>query len=145
MVKRTLISIAVVAIAFIAIIALFLWGAASPTSAPSGSTPPANEGILKGQVLLGPTCPVEQNPPLPGCAPKPYATTILVYFANDNTKPYAAFATDASGTFSAALPAGAYVVQAAGGSPLPRCGSTEVTLTAGMTATTTLSCDTGIR
>lgn len=154
MAKKIIISFAVIAVAFVAIVAVLVGGKASAPSAaikpvPPGSAPPAGDGILEGRVFLGPTCPMEHIPPLPGCAPRPYATTILVFAADNNAAPVATFATDASGTFSAALPAGAYVIQAKGGSSangyLPRCGSTEVTVAAGAAATTTLNCDTGIR
>ncbi|HSD12348.1 MAG TPA: Gmad2 immunoglobulin-like domain-containing protein, partial [Patescibacteria group bacterium] len=33
---------------------------------------------VRGTVTIGPTCPVERIPPEPGCAPKPYATTLRI-------------------------------------------------------------------
>lgn len=148
--KKVFIRIVVVIVVFTAILAvasfIFAPHAAAPGTPPA---PTADEGILTGSVLLGPTCPVEQNPPLPGCAPRPYATTVFVFTAANTAAPYASLPTDASGKFSVALHSGAYVVQAKSGGTngmgLPRCGSVDVTVSAGATATTTLNCNTGIR
>lgn len=145
MLKGVLIGLIVVGVAIIAILAVALFILTPPGTAPNPGTPPAGDGTLVGQVLLGPTCPVERIPPFPGCEPRPYATMIAIFAGGDTSAPYRTIVTDASGTFAVALPAGAYLIQPQSGSPLPRCASANVTVEAGATATTTLSCDTGIR
>lgn len=114
------------------------------------TTTAGGEGILpyhsgvRGVVLLGPTCPVERIPPDPQCADRPYETAITVYRAGAS----AAFAigkSDTSGAFVFSLPPGSYMLKAAGGTMLPRCNPTNVTVGPSGYATTTISCDTGIR
>ena len=102
-----------------------------------------NSGV-RGFVLLGPTCPVMRIPPDPACADKPYATAVTVYRSNAAT-PFKVGNSDANGAFTFSLPAGSYTLKAAGGTMLPRCASATVVVTANNFATTTISCDTGIR
>ncbi len=120
------------------------------TASTSGTTPPtpqpilSQKGVVRGQVLLGPTCPVERNPPDPACAPKPYQTTIRIQPANPSA-PYTTISTDASGSFSVSLDAGTYTFQPQGGNPLPRCNEMQVEVSSGQSQTVNLDCDTGIR
>lgn len=109
--------------------------------------PPANRTApVEGRVQLGPTCPVETNPPTPGCEPKPYQTTVLVYQGTSMTGvALRSFETTASGTFQILLAPGAYILKAVGGSPFPRCGSIQVQVSAAGLSGVVLSCDTGIR
>jgi hypothetical protein len=120
--------------------------AACPPSATS--TPPAilpyNSGI-RGIVMMGPTCPVEQNPPQPQCADRPYQTTVTIFRASDTAYAYAVTQSTADGTFVKSLPPGSYVVAAGGGTMLPRCAQTPATVGAGAYAQIAISCDTGIR
>lgn len=109
----------------------------------AGGILPYNSGI-RGAVLLGPTCPVMQNPPSGACADKPYATTVSVYRAT-STAVFALTQSDTDGTFQFSLPPGTYTVSAAGGSPLPRCAPQTVVVGPSGYASTTISCDTGIR
>ncbi len=106
---------------------------------------PQNSGI-KGNVVLGPTCPVVRNPPDPQCADKPYQTKLDVMTA-DKSKLIAEFQSGADGKFTIPAPPGQYVIQnAAGASPLPRCTSDGViTVFANSYIDATVSCDTGIR
>lgn len=108
-----------------------------------GGIVPSGSGI-QGIVLLGPTCPVERFPPDPNCADRPYATLVAVFPANDPVHAVRITESDASGTFSVALPPGDYTL-GAGQSALPRCAHPAVTVTSGAYATTTIYCDTGIR
>jgi len=93
----------------------------------------------------GPTCPVEQQPPDPACAPRPVAgATILVLDGQGKT--VATVVLDAKGTALVALPAGGYVVQprpANGlmGTPEPQ----NVTIVDGTITPVALAYDTGIR
>ena len=95
--------------------------------------------------MLGPTCPVVQTPPSAGCEDKPYANTLVaIYRASDPVHAYVLLRTNEQGEFSASLPPGQYTV-GAGESNLPRCAITSVTVPAEGYATTSVSCDTGIR
>ncbi len=99
---------------------------------------------VRGTVSLGPTCPVERIPPDPSCANKPYATAITVYRANAST-PYIIGNSDAGGTFAFSLPPGYYTLVVSGGAVFPRCSKVDVTVQKNAYATTTISCDMGIR
>lgn len=99
---------------------------------------------VRGNVLLGPTCPVVKNPPDPACADKPYATTLQVFRAGESAI-YAEGKSDAKGYFEISIPKGSYVIKATGGTTLPRCADASVNIVAGQYASTTISCDTGIR
>lgn len=108
-----------------------------------GGIQPYNSGV-HGEVVLGPTCPVERVPPDPACAPKPYATAISMYRTGSNT-PFVIGNSNASGAFAFSLPPGLYTLRAAGGNPLPRCDEVNLTVVPNTYATTTIYCDTGIR
>jgi hypothetical protein len=99
---------------------------------------------VRGKVLLGPTCPVERIPPDPACAPKLYATAIMVYRAGSKS-PFVIGNSNASGAFEFSLPTGSYTLVAKGGTVLPRCNDVNVTIVANAYATADISCDTGIR
>ncbi len=99
---------------------------------------------IRGLVALSPTCPVMRTPPDPACAPKPYATTISISKANLTTV-IATAKSNASGTFSVALPVGEYMLQAKGGSAYPQCSPATVTVTSKTWTSITINCDTGIR
>lgn len=103
-----------------------------------------NTSGVTGKVLLGPTCPVERNPPDPNCADTPYGTKITVRRAGSSSV-FATGASDASGTYQIALPAGTYMISALGGAVYPRCADATVTVPANAYATANISCDTGIR
>ena len=104
---------------------------------------PYDSGV-RGQVLLGPTCPVERMPPDPECAGKPYATGISVYRAGAGT-PFVQGKSDATGYFQFSLPPGEYVLRARGGAVMPTCSEIAVTVQASEYVSVTVSCDTGIR
>ena len=108
-----------------------------------GSILPYNSGI-RGVVMLGPMCPVMRDPPEAQCADKPYETLITIFRASDPVHAFVITKSDASGKFSASLPPGDYVI-GAGEAMLPRCNHEQVTVGPNNYATTTISCDTGIR
>ena len=112
------------------------------TSTPSGVT--TNTSGVRGIISLGPTCPVERIPPDPSCADKPYATAVVVYRVG-SAKPFIIGNSDATGAFSFPLPSGSYTLTAGSGTTLPRCAPVNVVVAAGAYATTSISCDTGIR
>jgi len=103
---------------------------------------PLLTGELVGTVMLGPTCPVVQNPPSAQCADKPYRTTVTVSI---NGREVGRQETDGQGRFMFSFLPGTYTVSALGGSTLPRCESKTITLTKAATTTIALSCDSGIR
>ena len=109
----------------------------------TGGTPPGTSGV-RGTISLGPTCPVERIPPDPACADKPYATAVVVYRAGSKA-PLIIGNSDAAGAFTLPLAPGSYTLQAGSGTMLPRCAPITVTVAANAYATTSISCDTGIR
>ncbi len=116
-------------------------------SPPDATKKMAGNGSVRGQVFLGPVCPVEHNPPDPACAPKPYKTTIDIWSTLTGSS-YKRVATNASGIFNLSLAPGSYglkVSQAENGSPYPRCGEVAIVVAAKRSQAVTVNCDTGIR
>ena len=117
------------------------------TSSPT-SIPPKHInalGTVNGTILLGPTCPVEHNPPEPQCADKPYQTSIRISEAGTSAS-YRTISSTAQGTFSVDLAAGSYTFAPVGGGGMPpTCRIATVNVTSGQMQKLTLSCDTGIR
>ncbi len=113
------------------------------TVVPEVSVQPSTSGV-RGTVLLGPTCPVERMPPDPACAPKPYATTIVVYRTSSKS-PFIIGNSNAGGAFEFSLPPGSYTLAAGGDTVLPRCAKTSVAVVPDDYTSITISCDTGIR
>lgn len=103
-----------------------------------------SEPNLIGQVLLGPTCPIERIPPDPDCAEKPYATAIVVY-RNGSKTPFLIGNSNEDGSFRFTLPSGSYILAAKGGAMFPRCDEKEILIHRGIFINTNISCDTGIR
>jgi len=120
----------------------------------ASSTPPQGgpgEGILpfhsgvRGTVLMGPTCPVEQNPPAGGCDDRPYAGALVsLFYASDTQHPYSMQRADEDGSFEFSTPPGEYVLTA-GEKDLPRCVTVNVVVGPDTYTEKTVSCDTGIR
>ena len=102
-------------------------------------------GKVHGQVLLGPTCPVERIPPDPACAPKPYKTKIQIFATTVSAHPYKFVVTDAAGKFNFSIKPGSYVLRANGGSVYPRCADLPIKVLARKTLNVKMTCDTGIR
>lgn len=111
------------------------------------STPIPSEkstAVVKGTVTLSPTCPVERIPPEPNCAPKAYVTDVYALRADTNVV-VAQLRTTSNGEYMYNLLPGTYIIRAKSGSVLPRCNDERVTIAAGETKTTDISCDSGIR
>ena len=104
-------------------------------------------GYIFGKVLLGPTCPVERNPPDPQCADKPYETDLFVYGSDMKSVVAKLHSGNPVGSFSATVPVGSYYVgPVAGAKVLPRCSmSDKIVVTEGATTSVSISCDSGIR
>jgi len=111
------------------------------TTTPSTATATATSGI-EGQVLLGPTCPVEREG-MP--CEKPYEATIVVWDAG-RTQRVLIFDADDSGRFHVALSPGEYYIEPQGDvQGLPRPEPQTVTVPADTFVFLTLRYDTGIR
>ena len=100
---------------------------------------------VRGMVTAGPTCPVEREPPDPGCAERPVAGAVLV-FTDPGGLEVARVTSAADGTFTVELPPGAYHVSAEPvdglmGTP----GPIDVQVEAGQQTELQVSYDTGIR
>lgn len=114
---------------------------------PSATKQLSGNGTVVGKVILGPTCPVERNPPDPACAPKPYKSTLIVWSTWTGSS-YRPVATDANGMFTLSLAPGAYsiaVSQPSSGTPFPRCAQLNISVLAKASQSVTVNCDTGIR
>ena len=93
------------------------------TTAAAGSVTQHSTSGIRGQVFVGPTCPVDRGQP----CERPYATTIAV----DNVatgKLVARVRSGASGRFSVALAAGRYLLVPAAGRPYPRSSPLTTTV-----------------
>ena len=115
---------------------------------PAGSSAPsADVGRLEMQVVAGPVCPVEQDPPDPSCDPRPVEGARIFVQPGDGRDILVGEATtDADGHAAIELPPGDYVViggEVDGLMGLPE--PTTVTIAPGETLTITLAYDTGIR
>lgn len=115
-----------------------------PTTTTKTTPPGAGKGGLTGTAMVGPTCPVEKNPPDPACADKPFVGALAV-MTDDGSEVVQKFSTDAAGFFKVSLPAGSYTVESAPGSVLPRCVSDVIKVVAGVYAKVAVRCDSGIR
>ncbi len=114
---------------------------AGPQPAPS----PSGKSGIKGNVLLGPICPVMRDPPDPQCADKPYAAS-LVLTTPDGVRVVKTFSSDDAGEFNVEVPPGGYVIRSAAASNIRPCSSREsVVVQAGTYTQTIVYCDTGIR
>jgi len=115
---------------------------------PEGGGPgvlPYDSGV-KGQVLLGPICPVMRDPPDPKCADQPYQTTVqIIRNLSPQSAPFATQETDVNGNYQFTIPPGQYSVQAVGKNPFPACSTQEIAIEPAMVKTLNLVCDTGIR
>ncbi len=118
-------------------------GATATSTAGGNSISPYHSGV-RGIVLLGPTCPVERVPPNPQCSDKPYAAAVIVYRAGSQSV-FIMGNSDTSGVFKFSLPPGSYTLKAVSGNVFPRCTPVNVEVSASGYASTTISCDTGIR
>lgn len=98
---------------------------------------------ISGYIHMGPTCPVEKNPPDPGCADKSYANT-AVTATNVAGKQYGG-QTDTTGKFRLIVPAGTYTIKVAPANVFPRCEEKEAEVTTNKFTSVDISCDTGIR
>jgi hypothetical protein len=109
---------------------------------PGSSTTTTSRGTVSGRVTLSPTCPVEQIPPDPNCAPRGYSTTIVV---RRNGQAITTTSSDSNGEFSLTLSPGTYTIEPRGGQTYPTCSSTTVRVVSNSVTNIDFSCDSGIR
>ncbi len=112
-----------------------------PTPTP---IPQSNTGIT-GSISIGPTCPVQKNPPDPQCADKPYQATLIIKPA-DGQKEVARVTSNPDGTFRIIVVPGSYlIVPAHGAAMYPQGQSQQVTVSSGVFTHNSISFDSGIR
>ena len=134
------------ALAVLAFTLLLTLSACGLSGAGAAGTPTvADEGTLAGQVLAGPTCPVEraESP----CPPRPVGGR-RVDVQTSAGQVVATATTDALGKFNVALAPGSYVVrvESAPASIFPRqTAPVNVTIHAGEITNVQILLDTGIR
>lgn len=114
----------------------------------AGCLNPSN-GTLTGTITIGPLCPVETNPPQPGCSPtfETYqAHPVKVSRLVTDTQAFVevtSFTANADGSYQIDLAPGHYRLQAASG--INGSITKEVNIQSGQTAVLDLDIDTGIR
>ncbi len=115
--------------------------------APTASGSPASDGTLQLEVVAGPICPVERDPPDPDCAPRPVGGARIFVQPGDGRDIVVGEATtDETGHATIAVAPGDYLVT--GGEVeglMGRPAATAVTVSSGRTVAVTLTYDTGIR
>ena len=116
-----------------------------PTVETTPPTPSGESAQVTITLVAGPVCPVEQNPPASGCAPRPVAGAQVV--VNDTTGAQVTTATsDASGTVTLSLPTGAYYVVASPANGLETAPDPQAfSIVNGSTVGFVMAYDTGIR
>ncbi|MDQ3089958.1 MAG: hypothetical protein M3Q24_02300 [bacterium] len=112
------------------------------TSTPIKDQIKINSGI-RGTVTIGPTCPVERNPPDPNCADKPYNPTLSV--SSKATGIAKTFKVTSNGKFEIALVPGIYVIKNTGEAILPRMSDVEVSVSNNTYTDVNIEFDSGIR
>lgn len=107
--------------------------------------PGADQGTVTGQVLAGPTCPVQSatNP----CPDKPVPNRAVMVMTSAGAVA-ASTTTDAQGRYSVAVAAGSYIMRVAiirGQIGMRQTSPSNVEVVAGQTITVNIELDTGIR
>ena len=106
-------------------------------------------GTLNGKISIGPICPVETDPPSPGCQPteETYQAHAVAVWTKDGKIKIGVLNPQIDGTYVMDLPAGNYIVDldysnfGIGGSNLP----VSITIKPGMSLNLAIDIDTGIR
>lgn len=115
----------------------------APTPQPTPAPLNLNSGIV-GTITIGPTCPVQRNPPDPNCADKPYQATVIVK-TSDAAKEVTRFSSKEDGTFKLRLAPGNYLLVPVSGQVLPRGSEQEVVVEKDKFTQVIISYDSGIR
>ena len=108
-----------------------------------------DEGILQGKISIGPICPVETDPPDPGCLPtaETYKAYPVSVWTSDGKRKITLLEPSLDGSYKTDLEPGGYLIKLEtdsgniGSSNLP----VEVTIMSGEMTTLNIDIDTGIR
>ena len=108
-----------------------------------------DEGILEGKISIGPICPVETDPPDPGCLPtaETYKAYPVSVWTQDGKSKITLLKPSPDGSYKTDLETGKYLIiletggNNIGSSNLPM----EVTIMSGEITTLNIEIDTGIR
>ena len=128
----------------------FLLQSAEPgraTIVVSKTTAGSSPAGISGYIHIGPTCPVQKDPPDPNCADKAFADAVVIVRSASTGAVVKQLATDEQGAFIVSLAPGNYTVSAGprSGLQLPRCDLVNATVTANAFVSVDISCDSGIR
>jgi hypothetical protein len=101
---------------------------------------------IRGTVLLGPICTVENNISNSTCAGKPYSVKLVINTA-DQKKYVSDFTSDENGKFSVEVPPGEYFIGASATTPNPPYCSQSgiIKVNKGVFTDVKIYCDTGIK
>lgn len=107
------------------------------------------EGTLEGKISIGPICPVETDPPSPGCLPtaETYKAYPVSVWSSDGRRKIALLNPSLDGSYKTNLESGKYLIiletegNKIGSSNLP----VEITIISGKVTTLDVNIDTGIR
>ncbi len=118
-----------------------------PKKVPPPTTDPTDivDSNVSGDVVIGPTCPVERIPPDPACADKPYPTTLILATTQIGRNGGVLVKTDNQGHFSHDLPPGTYTIKAQSDTSMPRLEPVTFTLSPHQQLSLLLTFDSGIR
>lgn len=103
---------------------------------------PSNSGV-KGTILIGPTCPVEQFPPKDECKDKPFQADVII--KNSSGLKVGEFVSKIDGTFEVPLSPGTYVLEPQSSNVLPRGETQTVIVEQNKFTQITINYDSGIR
>ena len=108
--------------------------------------PPNTGSGIQGKVLLGPICPVIQDPPEAQCADRLFKTN-LVLTTPDGEKIVRSFSSNDKGEFQVSVVPGQYLIRSAPGGPMmPSCFKGElIEVKTNFYTEVIVNCDTGIR
>ena len=110
-------------------------------SACTSINPTLTDSGVKGQVVVGPMCPVVQEGQ--ECPDQPYQATLTVN--NPNGKKIVQVQTDAEGRFKIPLEPGEYILHPESPNVMPFASEQAVTVQAGKFTEVTVNYDSGIR
>ena len=107
----------------------------------AGCAANVQDGGIEGTATIGPTCPVQQEPPDPDCDDRPFEGSLRVVRDGQEVK---RFQPQADGSFRIAVAPGSYRIQDTADA-YPYCDAGPVTVVAGVYARLDVECDSGIR
>ena len=106
-------------------------------------------GFLEGIVSIGPICPVEKDPPDPGCLPtaETYNAYPVAVWTSDGKRKITGITPALDGSYTTELQPGDYlIILENGGNNIGSCNlPVQVNITPGQITTLNIDIDTGIR